>query len=197
MALPKQVDAAKVQAVNEAVARMSSQELDALPPLDAEDLRLFGAISQRYCFLDLHLRRALEIMWMAKRLPLEHVKKYPDYSDASLTEVLRGSAEKMDAEVENLEESLFRLEEIGRCRSYRNLLNHFAGMRYPGEDVYLFVSRSDRDARKALGKNLADHQVHIYVAGRSEFFQLEARLYEHQVWLSNKIPEWDERYLQQ
>jgi hypothetical protein len=197
MALPKQVYAAKVQAVNEALTRMSPQELDTLPALDADDLRLFGAISQHYCFLDLNLRRALEIMWLAERLPPEHVKKYPDYSDASLTEVLRGSVEKMDAKVENLDESLPRLEEMGRCRSYRNLLNHFAGMRYPGEDVYVFVTRSDRDARKALGKNLADHHVHISVAWRSELFQLEARLYEHQAWLSRKIPEWDARYLPQ
>jgi len=197
MALPKQVDAAKVQAVNEALARMSPQELDALPPLDADDLRLFGAISQHYCFLDLNLRRALEIMRMAERLPPEHVKKYPDYSDASLTEVLRGSVEKVDAEVENLEEFLFRLEEIGRCRSYRNLLNHFAGMRYPGEDVYVFVSRSDRDWRKVRGRNLADHHVYLIVAGRSELFQLEALLNEHQAWLSKKIIEWDVRYLPQ
>ena len=33
-----------------------------------DDFRLFGAISQHYCFLDLNLRRALEIMKLAKRL---------------------------------------------------------------------------------------------------------------------------------
>jgi len=196
MALPKEVDAAKVRAVNEALAKMSPQELSALPPLDNDDLRLFGAISQHYCFLDLNLRRALEIMRIAKHLPSEHVKKYPDYNDASLTDVLRGSVKKMDAKVENLKDSLFRLEEIGRCRSYRNLLNHFAGKRYPGEDVYVFASKSNRDARKVLGKELADHRVHFSVAGRSEFFQLEALLSDHQAWLSKKIPEWHARYLQ-
>src|SRR5712692_7177029 len=108
MALPKEVDAEKVRAVNEALSKMSPQELGALPSLCNDDLRLFGAISQHYCFLDLNLRRALEIMHMAKRLPPEHVKKYPNYSDTSLTEVLRGSAAKMDAK-EKLEETLFRL----------------------------------------------------------------------------------------
>src|SRR5712692_4081551 len=170
MALPKEVDAEKVRAVNEALAKMSSQELGALPPLDNDDLRLFGAISQHYCFLDLNLRRALEIMHMAKRLPPEYVNKYPDYTDASLSDILRGSVAKMDSTVEDLEESLFRLEEIGRCRSYRNLLNHFAGKRYPNEDVYVFASKSHKDARKVMSRELRGHRVHFAIAGRAELF---------------------------
>ena len=195
MALPKAVDAAKVQAVNEALGKMSPQELGALPPLDNDDLRLFGAISQHYCFLDLNLRRALEIMHMAKRLPAEHLAKYPRYTDAALTDILRGSVEKMDSSVENLEEALFRLEEIGRCRTYRNLLNHFAGKRYPNEDVYVLASKNDKDAEKVMGKKLDGHRVHFAVAGRAELFELEKLLNNHQAWLSKKIPEWDERYL--
>jgi hypothetical protein len=96
MALPKEVDAEKVQAVNEALRTMSPQELGALPSLDTEDLRLFGAISQLYAFLDLNLRRALEIMQIAKRLPAENVKKYPSYRDVELVEILEKSVEGMD-----------------------------------------------------------------------------------------------------
>jgi len=195
MALPNPVVAAKVRAVSEAIGKMSPQQLGALPSLDAEDFQLFGAISQHYCFLDLNLRRALEIMHLAKQLPPEYVKKYPNYTDASLTNVLRGSVEKMDGNVENVGEALFRLEEIGRCRSYRNLLNHFAGKRYPNEDVYVFASKSDKDARQVLGKELARHQVHFSIAGRSELFELEKLLNDHQAWISQKIPEWDTRYL--
>lgn len=197
MALPKEVDAPKVRAVNEALSKMSGQEIAALPPLDNDDLRLFGAISQLYCGLDLNLRRALEIMKMAKRLPPEHVKKYPDYSDGSLAEILKGSAENMDPSEENLEETLFRLQEIGRCRTYRNLISHFAGKRYPDVDVFVFASKSDRDARKVLGKDLGGHRVHLSIAGRSEFFELETLLNGHADWLSKKIPEWDKRYLPQ
>jgi hypothetical protein len=97
--------------------------------------------------------------------------------------------------VEDLEEALFRLEKIGRGRTYRNLINHFAGMRYPNEDVYVFASKGDRDARKVLGKSLPEHGVHFSVAGRSELFNLEELINGHQAWLSKKIPEWDERYL--
>jgi hypothetical protein len=41
---------------------MSPQQKGDLPSLDGEDFRLFGAISQQYCFIDLNLRRALELM---------------------------------------------------------------------------------------------------------------------------------------
>ena len=95
MALPREVDAEKVRVVNEAIANMSSKEIGALPPPDNDDLRLFGAISQHYCFLDLNLRRALEIMYMAKRLPKEYVKKYPSYTDAALSDILHECVNKM------------------------------------------------------------------------------------------------------
>lgn len=149
MALPKEVAAEKVQRVNEALSKMSAVEKAALPPLDDEDFRLFGAISQHYCFLDLNLRRALEIMRLAKRIPPEYLKQYPDYADAALTDVLKGSVEKMDPNMEDLEEAMFRLEETGRCRTYRNLINHFAGKRYPNEDVYVFASKRPRCPQSA------------------------------------------------
>jgi hypothetical protein len=195
MVLPKEMKTEKVMAINAAITKMTPQELAALPQLDADDFRLFGIIAQTYCFIDLNLRRALEVMKLAKRLPSEHVKRYPNYSDAELAGILKQTVQAMDPKTERHEESLLRLEEIDRCRSYRNLLSHFAGKRYPGEDVYVFASKSERDARKVLGRDLAKHRVHFAVTGRTEFFELAKLLDGHQVWLSMKIPEWDERYL--
>jgi hypothetical protein len=194
MALPQEVDAEKVRAVKEAIAKMTSQEIAALPSLESDDIRLFGAISQLYCFLDLNLRRALEVMHMAKRLPPESVSRYPDYRDAALAAILRGSVGKMDPKVENLGETLFHLEEIERCRTYRNLISHFAGKRYPDADVYVLASKSDKDARMVLGESLPSHGVHFSIAGRSEFFQLEGLLNGHSAWLVKKVIEWNERY---
>ena len=85
----------------------------------------------------------------------------------------------MDPNVEDLEEALFRLEESARCRTYRNLINHFAGKRYSNEDVYVFADESNRDARKVLGKSLPEHGVHFSVAGRSELFKLEELINGH------------------
>jgi hypothetical protein len=195
MALPKEVLTEKVLAIREAIRKMTSEELGALPSLQDDDFRLLGIIVQTYCFIDLNLRRALEIMRMAKRLPPQHLKKYPNYSDAHLAGILIETVRGMDPTVENVEESVFRLGEIDHCRGYRNVVSHFAAKRYPDEDVYVFASKSDKDARKALGRDLANHRVHLTIAGRSEFFELATLVDSHQVWLSGKVLEWDERYL--
>jgi hypothetical protein len=71
---------------------------------------------------------------------------------------------------------------------------HFAGKRFPNEDVYVFASKSDRDARKVLGGSLAAHRVHTVVAGRSEFFEMTNSVGHAQFWLAKKIPEWEQRY---
>ena len=195
MALPREAPADNVTAVSAALAQMSPNEKANLPPLDDDDFRLFGVISQHFCFIDFNLRRSLEIMRMAKRLPPEHVKKYPNYSDADLAGILIQTVKGLDPTVENLEEALSRLGEINHCRGYRNLISHFAGKRYPNEDVYVFASKSERDAKKVLGRSLDDHWAHFAVTGRSEFFQLAELLGGHQRWLSFKVVEWDKRYL--
>ena len=46
MALPREDRTAKVIAVEEAIKKMSPQELVALPGLDAEDFKVFGTLIQ-------------------------------------------------------------------------------------------------------------------------------------------------------
>jgi len=87
------------------------------------------------------------------------------------------------------------LEVISKCRGYRNIVSHFAAKRFPNEDVYIFASKSDRDARQVLGDGLSGHHVHTAVAGRSEFAEMIKSVEQAQAWLAKKIPEWDERYL--
>jgi hypothetical protein len=62
-------------------------------------------------------------------------------------------------------------------------VGHFAGKRFPNQDVYVFASKSDRDARKVLGRGLAAHRVHTAVAGRSEFLEMTKSV-EQELWLA-------------
>jgi hypothetical protein len=66
MALPRENRTAKVIAVEEAIKKMSPQELAALPGLDGEDFKVFGTFIQHFCFIDLNLRRALELFAISK-----------------------------------------------------------------------------------------------------------------------------------
>jgi hypothetical protein len=194
MALPRENRTAKVIAVEAAMKKMSPQELQALPGLDEEDFKVFGTFIQHFCFIGLNLRRALEIFEIVKMLPKSAAKQYPDLPDSALAETLIEIVKKMDVKAENIPMALEALEGMSKARKCRNLVGHFAGKRFPNEDVYVFASKSDRDARKVLGGSLAAHRVHTVVAGRSEFFEMTNSVGHAQFWLAKKIPEWEQRY---
>ena len=81
MALPNENKTAKVVAVEQAIGKMSPQELAALPALDASDFQIFGTLIQYFSFIDLNLRRALELFKLAKMLPKTALKQYPNLTD--------------------------------------------------------------------------------------------------------------------
>ncbi len=195
MALPRDTRTTKVIEVNEAVKKMSPTELEALPNLDDDDFKVFGTLIQHFCFIDLNLRRALEIFSISKTLPKSAQKLYPDLADSKLTEALIEIVKGMDATREDIQTALNFLEVISKARSYRNLVGHFAGKRFPNKDVYVFASKSDKDARTVLGYSLRAHHVHTAVVGRSEFFEMTKTVGLAQLWLAGKIPQWDQRYL--
>jgi leucyl-tRNA synthetase len=194
MALPPETKTEKVINIHTAIGKMTPQEIGALPSLDEQDLRLFGNVVQQFCFIDLNLRRALEIFHLARLLPQRVIDSYPNIRDSDLTEVLTEIIERMDAQDEPIEVSLTWLKAISRFRNFRNLVAHFAAKRYQNADVYVFASKSERDAKKVLGAALSGYHIHFAVTGRSEFFDMAKALEDSQAWLAAKIPQWATRY---
>jgi hypothetical protein len=174
---------------------MSPEAISALPSLGGEDFKAFGMLIQHFSFIDLNLRRALELFWLSKMLPKSVIKQYPNLPDSRLVETLVEVVKGMDEKAEDVPTALTWLELISKTRGYRNLVGHFAGKRFPDQDVYVFASKSDQDARRILGSALAAHHLHTAVAGRSEFVEMVKSVEQAQLWLGTKIPEWDERYL--
>jgi hypothetical protein len=195
MALPREIRTAEVIEVENAIKKMSPQEVAALPGPDGEDFMVFGMLIQHFCFIDLNLRRALEVFAISKMLPKSAGKRYEDLPDSMLTEVLIEIVNSMDAAVEDIQRALTILDGISKARRNRNLVGHFAGKRFPNHDVYVFASKSDKDARKALGGSLRAHHVHMAVVGRSEFSAMTKSVEQATLWLAKKIPEWELRYL--
>ncbi len=195
MALPKENRTEKVITVEEVMKKMSPQELAALPGLDGEDFKVFGTFIKHFCFIDLNLRRALELFAISKMLPKSAANRYQDLPDSRLTEALIEIVKGMDAKVEDIPMALTWLEVISKTRKYRNLVGHFAGKRFPNHDVYVFASKNDRDARKVLSRSLAAHRVHTAVVGRSEFLEMTKSVGQAQLCLAKKIPEWEQLYL--
>jgi hypothetical protein len=194
MALPTDNPSAKTDAVAEEIKKMGPKDLAALPDLEAEDLLLFGTLIQYFAFMDLNLRRALEVFYKAKMLPKEYLKFYPKLQDSKLTEAVANVLKAMDPKPDYLETALVWIEVINVTRKQRNLVGHFAGKRHPKEDVYVFVSKSEKDAIKVLGVGLGEHEVYTSVAGRSEFAEMVESAKNAHEWLAGKMPEWNERY---
>ena len=193
MALPRENRTEKVIKVDEAIKKMSPRELAALPSLDEDDFKVFGTLIQHFCFIDLNLRRALEVFAIAKMLPKSLTSRHRTLPDSEAVEVLANLVKRMNATVEDIPTALFFLERISEARRFRNLVGHFAGKRFPDKDVYVFVSKSDKDARKA-GVSLRAGHVHMTVVGRSEFLAMTNVVGQDQLWLGEKYEEWEQRY---
>jgi hypothetical protein len=195
MALPLNSPNAKTDAVEAEIKKMGPRDLAALPDLDDDDFKVIGTLIQYFCFMDLNLRRALETFHAAKMLPKDYQKLYPNLPDAKLTEALAAIVSEMDPDGEDIETSLTWLKVIDSTRLKRNLAGHFAGKRFPGHDVYVFASKSEKDAKKVLGFGLAQHEVHTVVVARSEFAEMVESAKSAHEWLAKKVPEWNGRYL--
>jgi len=109
---------------------MSPQELAALPGLDGEDFKVFGTLIQHFCFIDLNLRRALELSAISKMLRRAPQIDIRTLHDSKLTEALIEIVKGMDAKAEDIPTALTCLEGISKARRCRNLVGHFAA-RFP------------------------------------------------------------------
>lgn len=193
MALPDEISNEKVAAISEKLAKMSSEEIGALPELEGTDFRCFGRLIQCFCFIDLNLRRALEIFELAGKLPDKWKKDYPKISDAALTEALSDIVRSLDPKTEPVEETLTWLTAISKFRGFRNLAGHAAAKRYPDEDVFIFANKNTGDAKKA-GQTLPKHGFMFSVVGRAEFFDMVQAAVDSQKWLSDKLTAWAAAY---
>lgn len=193
MALPNEFSTAKVDAISTALGKMSGKEIAALPDLDGTDLRCFGRLIQCFCFIDLNLRRALEVFEAAGKLPDKWKKEYPNISDAALTEVLSDVVRGLDPQTEPIEETITWFAAISKFRGFRNLAGHAAAKRYPKEDVLIFANKNTKDVKKA-GQSLPKHGFMFSVVGRSEFFDMTQAAVDSQKWLSEKLTKWAGSY---
>jgi hypothetical protein len=193
MALPDEIGSDKVNAISEALGKMSGEEIAALPELEGTDYRCFGRLIQCFCFIDLNLRRALEVFYLAGKLPDKWSKEHPRISDAALTEALSDVVRTLDPNSEPIETTLTWLTAISKFRGFRNLAGHAAAKRYPNENVYVFANKNDKDAKKA-GQSLPKHGFMFSIVGRSEFFEMVQAAVDSQAWLSGRLTAWSKAY---
>jgi hypothetical protein len=111
------------------------------PKLTDQDQFIIGRLVVLYNFIEFNLRRMLEA-----------------WDEAGLLQVrIKGNARDLRiGQVETTVQAMFpwpedqkhALERLAEMRNLRNLVAHFAARRFPNDDAFLFIAKSEADFRR-------------------------------------------------
>jgi hypothetical protein len=142
--LPKNIETPRLRYLQNIVEASAAEDLASFPMLNEKDYVLIGGLIVLFSYIDLNLRRVVEV-----------------YDHAGLLlDPWRGRTGKLDAsEVAAAIQSMACWDPPGRdalasleeLRSVRNLIAHFAIRRFPNDDAFLFIAKSARDFKKQFG----------------------------------------------
>jgi hypothetical protein len=162
--------------------------------LTPEDFRVLGMFVQLYNSMELNLRRCVEIFAESGMLSPQYQKRRHKLHTAELVPSIKGAVQSMDARVENIQDSLARLDEIELRRSWRNMISHWAARRIPDEDALLMLTKDDSDGRRAMGSNTGVGEVQYAIIMLPDLRGLVSHLLDYDRWLGLKTSEWYARY---
>jgi hypothetical protein len=102
----------------------------------------------------------------------------------------------MDQSLENVADTLLKLDEIERRRGFRNLLAHWAARRLPGEDAIVFFTMDGFDERQISGADMpfGDH-ARTAIVDLADLRGLFGHMAEYEKWIGYKVAEWHARFL--
>ena len=193
MALPVEINTDKVATISEALGKMSGAEIAALPDLEGTDLRCFGRLIQCFCFIDLNLRRAIEVFELAGKIPEKWKKDYPKFPDGALTEVLSDIVRTLDPNSEPIEVTITWLTTISKFRGFRNLAGHAACQAISKRRRLRFRKQKFRGCKK--GRAVASQTWPDAKCRRSiRIFDMTQAAVDGQKWLSEKLTAWSAAY---
>jgi hypothetical protein len=129
---------------------MHPLEFAALPPLNDQDLMQLGRYVYFFSFIEMNLRNCVERLALAGLIEQTRPNEYLKLRAAQLVPVLRVAIGKMAPEVEQVAETLAKLDEIELLRAYRNMIAHWAVKRFDRHNAYVFCTKSSGDVRQAF-----------------------------------------------
>lgn len=123
------------------------------PKLTVEDHAIVGRLINLYSFIEINLRRLVESWTDADLLPKGRIKDLPLSRVEELAQTVLPWPEA----------NLFALKKMAELRSLRNLVAHFGMMRFPDDDAFLFIAKSEADYKKQTGEQSAEDVMLIAV----------------------------------
>jgi len=167
-----------------------------LENLTPEDFHLIGAYIQIFNFIEFNCRRSIEIFALAGLLQGRPARKPQRTHVSELIPSMKVVVEGMDARIENISESIAKLDEIELRRSFRNLLAHWAARRLPGEDAIVLLSMDGSDSKQLFGtdeprEDVAQHAI----LNLADIRGLVVHMADYERWIAAKVSEWYLRFL--
>jgi len=168
-----------------------------LAGLKSDDLRLIGSFIQIYNYIELNLRRSIEIFARSNLLDDAVARKHHRISSKLLVQTLKAAVVKLDPSIEDIDKNLKKLDEIEYRRSVRNLLAHWAAKRIPGEDAIVLMSKDGLDEKQISGEDQSrDDYVRTAIFDLADLRGLVQHIVDYEVWLATKTVEWHKRYVE-
>jgi hypothetical protein len=161
-------------------------EFSDLLPLRQEDACLIGTFVQVFNFIELNLRRSVEVFCAANLLQRKN-HFYP----SELVKSVKCAVTRLGLSDPELIDVLGKLDEIEFRRPFRNLLAHWAGRRLPGHDAIVLLSMDSRDALSVVGENAISKDHCIYsIMLLPDLRGLLKHVSAYDEWLGRKASEW-------
>jgi len=104
-----------------------------------------------YNFMDFNCHRCIEIFALAGLLTGRPGRKPQRTFISDLVPTIKTVVERMNPAVEDIRDSLAKLDEVELRRRFRNLLAHCAARRIPNEDAIVLFSMDGFDQKQISG----------------------------------------------
>ncbi|MGN8139218.1 hypothetical protein ACTJLC_31550 [Paraburkholderia sp. 22099] len=100
----------------------------------------------------------------------------------------------MDPSIEDIPDTIGRLNELEFRRPYRNLFAHWAAKRIRGQDALYLMSHDARDAEQAMVGPIDRSHAGFAIVLLPDVRGLVQHIAQYESWLAQKTAAWYERY---
>ena len=144
MALPKSTETERTRYLQNLVSS-SPDAIINWPVPTRDDHVLVGRLVMLYSYIDFDLRRMIEVLDHAKKLPTKWTEKSAQMPIGDVETALETMPDTSPA-------NAIAFGKIREFRKLRNLVAHFAIKRFPNEDALVFITKSASDYKRVLGE---------------------------------------------
>jgi len=144
MALPESIETERTRYLQNLV-NSSPNAIINWPAPNRDDQLLVARLVMFFSYIDFDLRRMIEVLDHAQKLPKKWAGKSATMSLGDIEETLATMPDTSPA-------NTYGLKRISYFRRLRNLVAHFAIKRFPTEDAMLFLTKSAADYKRVLGQ---------------------------------------------